>query len=372
MKSRESQTGEEIRENREPEKPQKHQKNFYPTQRDLRAIRWICEQGIATVDQVWMAIYKGEGSRSSKYAEERLRGLCKQGCLKRVRVFGSGATNYIGTIRGMNRLADLRDAQNRMYLPALPRRVNPVLYRHRMGLNLCRVFIETISRVDFWVNDRSLVSYAEDHFLSNQLRYLKSVLPDAYFQFQKSRWFLEYELTQKNKKKYQEKNTKYSSIDLYGIRGIIFIVETRAMERVLKSNYSGFTYEVFTLKELESGKVQKYLEHISEQDYQMTQQRRRNASSELDECVRQSLEIEEELKEVKEQLRLKQERVEQVKREKIAYSKRLIRFESTQKELKADLDRLERDISRLSGSVSELEEIKKSLKVRIERLKNGL
>ncbi|MEO5969120.1 MAG: hypothetical protein ABIQ95_04270 [Bdellovibrionia bacterium] len=37
----------------EKKKELKSKKRFFLTNRDLRAIRWIVEQGIATLDQVW-------------------------------------------------------------------------------------------------------------------------------------------------------------------------------------------------------------------------------------------------------------------------------------------------------------------------------
>lgn len=60
-------------------------KRFVFTERDQKALKWIAEQGVATVEQLWWAVWKNAESKSSKYAEERLRDMARGGYIKRER-----------------------------------------------------------------------------------------------------------------------------------------------------------------------------------------------------------------------------------------------------------------------------------------------
>jgi hypothetical protein len=133
-------------------------KRFVFTGRDEKALKWIAEQGVATVDQLWWAVWKNAESKSSKYAEERLRDMAKGGYIKRERVFGSGTTNYIVTQKGRY-LIDESYPDRKDFLPPVPKRVNDGQYGHTMALNWCRAYLERDPQVINWMSDRAIQSW---------------------------------------------------------------------------------------------------------------------------------------------------------------------------------------------------------------------
>lgn len=365
--------------NQKKKKPkEKGKKNFYPTQRDLRAVRWICEQGIAQVEDVWLAIYKGSESKSSRYAEERLRGLCRLGYLKRIRVFGSGTTNYVPTLRGLNHLSELKssdDPQRKVPLPSLPRAVKVASYAHRVGLNKCRAYIQSDPRVTVWVNDRSLPAHAEAYFQDEMKKFLKTARPDAYFLFSGVRWFLEYEITQKNKKMYSAKKDRYSSMwHYYGIRGVVFVVLTESLRKIIERNYENtrFAFAIFTEQELREGKVQEYLERVHLSDERKTQEERNSILAELAKYEEGLASNSEELKRKREELRSWKEELDQANEELVAYRKRLIKFDATEARLKSELEKLEQEVIKLEWQEKTLIEAESRYKLYIESTTKSL
>jgi hypothetical protein len=235
----------------------KYGKRFIFTERDQKALKWIAEQGVATVEQLWWVAWKDEESKSSKYADERLRVMARGSYLKRERVFGSGATNYIVTQKGRD-LVDEAYPDRKAFLPPVPKRVNDGQYRHTMALNWCRVFLEKDDQVTHWVSDRAIQSWLKrrksEGSLEDWIREIERISPDACFKYQGERWLFEYEATQKNKAKYQKKAEAISWSD----HRVIFVTATSGLKAIL-AKYFKRGCIIFTLDELKQGKVTAFL-----------------------------------------------------------------------------------------------------------------
>ena len=71
------------------------------TERDVGAIRWICEQGAMTVDQLWSAVWNEAGHSSSpRYSYERVLFLERAGFIEGVRTPYNLKTYFRATKRG--------------------------------------------------------------------------------------------------------------------------------------------------------------------------------------------------------------------------------------------------------------------------------
>jgi hypothetical protein len=63
-------------------------------ERDIRGLKWLSEQGAATIEQLWRAVWKLQDSDSSNYAYRRTRNLFDAGFVKVVKSPTSGKTFY--------------------------------------------------------------------------------------------------------------------------------------------------------------------------------------------------------------------------------------------------------------------------------------
>lgn len=237
-------------------------KRFVFTDRDKKALKWIAEQGVGTVEQLWWAIWKSEGSKSAKYAEERLRDMAKGGYIKRERVFGSGTTNYLITQKGRFSVEESYP-DRKEFLPPVPRRVNDGQYRHTMALNWCRIYLEQDDQLKNWMSDRAVQSWLRRRegkgSMGDWLWKIDQISPDACFEYGGERWLFEYEATQKNKAKYQEKAIALPFRSNELIEGIIFVAATPGLKEILEKYFSSMACVIFTREELKQGKVITFL-----------------------------------------------------------------------------------------------------------------
>ena len=354
----------------EKKKEQKSKKRFFLTKRDLRAIRWIAEQGIVTLDQVWRAVWKGESSKSSKYAEERLRGITQAGGLKRERVFGSGTSNYMATQKGITFLSGSGlDQSDWLRIPPVLRKHDLVQYRHRMGLNECRLYLRSQSAITHWVGERALVPYMNRYFKADTVSYIRKVVPDAYFQYEGTRWLLEFELTQKNKKKYEAKNKKYRDLYYYSFRGVIFIAANESIKKVLDKNLERFSFGVFTLDELRDGKVELFLERVKRADEAKQIESKRKNMQEIDMAEQSHARLKREFLALKKDYDHKSNQSEIARQSLQGFENSIIKFPGRRETLTSDFEKARDEANLAYKKQEELEKELKFLNERIERLK---
>lgn len=243
----------------------RYDKAFRFTDRDKKALKWIAEQGTATVEQVWCAVWKDAESKSSKYSDERLRAMAKGGYIKRERVFGSGTTNYLITQKGRY-LVEETFPDRKEFFPPVPRRIDSGQYGHTMALNWCRIYLEKDPNVANWMSDRAVQSWLKRReykgSLGDWMRDIDKVSPDACFEYRGERWLFEYEATQKNKTKYEE---KAETLPWWGdetIQGVIFVAATGNLKAILEKHFESKyrAFVIFTLDELKQGVVLSYLQ----------------------------------------------------------------------------------------------------------------
>lgn len=251
------------------EKPEKNPR-FVMTLRDLAALKWLAEQGVATIEQLWEAAWKTEESKSHRYAEERLRKMAVGGWVQSERVFGSGTANYRITPKGRKSVIesypDLAD-----FFPPAPKKINDFYYKHNMSLNWCRVYLQC-PEIQRWQSDRAIRAlfkkgkYSAESELGTAIT---KISPDALFYYHDQLWLLEYEGTQKNQTKYKEKAEKTARIDFYSsyysgpkteIQGILFIAATPGLKAILQKHFKEKRTFVFTIDELKAGAVRGLLE----------------------------------------------------------------------------------------------------------------
>lgn len=237
---------------------------FRFSDKDRAALRWLAEQGTASVEQLWWAAWKSEVSSSASYADERLRKLAVGGFIKRERVYGSGRTNYIITERGMREVKE-SDPDRADYYPAVPRKIDVREYGHTMALNWCRIFLEKAGEglVRHWMSDRAVRSWVSRGESRGQVldwgREIERISPDACFEYMGKRWLLEYEGTQKNKTRYQEKALELPYRSTSAVRGVLFIAATEKLKGVLWEHFRHRECRCFTFDELKEGHVIGYL-----------------------------------------------------------------------------------------------------------------
>ena len=259
---------------------------FRFSDKDRKALRWLAEQGTASVEQLWWSAFKSETSSSPNYADERLRKMAVGGFIKRERVFGSGRTNYIITDRGMREVKE-SDPDRADFYPAVPRKIDVREYGHTMALNWCRLFLEKdgLGQVQYWMSDRAVRSWIARRenkgSMSDWSREIARISPDACFEFMGSRWLLEYEGTQKNKTKYQDKARALPYGRTGAVRGVIFIAATAKLKLTLESYFKVYECKCFTFDELKEGKVISYLREKHASDEKQAQERLETKAKEV-------------------------------------------------------------------------------------------
>ena len=329
-------------------------------EKDRKALRWLAEQGTASVEQLWWAGWKSEKSRSPNYADERLRKIATSGFIKRERVFGSGRTNYIITDLGMREVKEA-DPDRTDFYPATPRRVDLREYGHTMALNWCRLYLETegAGQIKNWMSDRAIRSWTakREHqgAVPDWCREIGRVSPDACFEYLGQRWLLEFEGTQKNKGKYQDKARSLPFGKTPSIRGVIFIAATEKLKNTLDQHFSFYEGESFTLDELKEGKVITYLIDTVHGD---EKQQRDRVEAKAKECVVLRKNIERIMAEKKSVelliLNAKQE-IQKAKEACVEYGRRLISFQEKRDELSSVLASRDEVLWRLSRQASQLD-----------------
>ena len=66
-------------------------------ERDIKACRFVCEQGVMTVDQLWRAVWWSPESNSPRYAYDRVSFLERAGFFEGVRTSYSLKTYFKAT-----------------------------------------------------------------------------------------------------------------------------------------------------------------------------------------------------------------------------------------------------------------------------------
>lgn len=111
--------------------------------------------------------------------------------------------------------------------------------------------------------------------LGDWIRDIDKVSPDACFEYQGERWLFEYEATQKNKTKYEEKAKVLPWSSSETIRGVIFVAATSGLKAILAKHFRHGECVIFTREELKQGKVTSFLKATWEKQEEEQRERER-------------------------------------------------------------------------------------------------
>lgn len=167
------------------------------TLRDGFACRFVCEQGAATVDQLWRAVWWSDASRSARYAYERVLFLERSGFLEPMRTPFSLKT-YFKATRQAQELAGT-SAQGSGLIPLAAPSITEI--PHVDGLTELRLSILQAGKASDWRTDRVLVidpSFPKERFYGH--------IPDAIWTtVSGKRVAVEYERTRKGAVRVRQK-----------------------------------------------------------------------------------------------------------------------------------------------------------------------
>lgn len=159
------------------------------TKRDVKACRFVCEQGVMTVDQLWKAVWWSPDSNSPRYAYDRVLFLTRSGFLEGMRSPYSLKT-YFKATRFAQELASQAGEGESLIPLATPSLAE---IGHADGLNELRLAVSMAQPTALWKTDRVLVidpAFPRERFYSH--------VPDAIWTTPKgSRIAVEYERTRK-------------------------------------------------------------------------------------------------------------------------------------------------------------------------------
>lgn len=161
------------------------------TARDRIACRWVCEQGVMTVDQLWRAVWWSNESQSARYAYDRVKFLSDAGFLVGVRTHFSLKVYFKATKLAQSVTEELLDAQSGEMVPLASPKISEV--PHADGLTELRLMTLRANKCTSWKTDRVLVldaAFPKERFYGH--------LPDAIWTTPLGRRIaVEYERTRK-------------------------------------------------------------------------------------------------------------------------------------------------------------------------------
>lgn len=159
------------------------------TERDVKACRFVCEQGVMTVEQLWRACWWSPESNSPRYAYDRVLFLTRAGFLEGMRSPYSLKTYFKATRLAQELVSSAGEGVNLIPLATPP--INEI--GHADGLTELRLAVQRSQPAATWRSDRVLVidpSFPRERFYSH--------VPDAIWTTPKgSRIGVEYERTRK-------------------------------------------------------------------------------------------------------------------------------------------------------------------------------
>jgi hypothetical protein len=168
------------------------------TERDVAAMRWICEQGAMTVEQIWNAVWHSGVSQSPRYAYERVLFLERARFLEKVKTPGSLKGHYRALRTGVAIVSER--SREITSIPSSRVPINEI--PHVDVLTEVRLAVLRSGRLGEWRTDRMLMldpAFPRDRF--------EHAVPDAIWTTKKQgrRVAVEYERTRKGRTRIKQK-----------------------------------------------------------------------------------------------------------------------------------------------------------------------
>lgn len=159
------------------------------TERDALACRWVCEQGVMTVDQLWRAVWWSPESNSPRYAYDRVLFLERAGFFEAIRSAYSLKTYFKATRTAQD--VAMAAGQGVSLIPLSTPPITEI--GHADGMTELRLFVLRSQPSALWRSDRVLVidpEFPRERFYGH--------VPDAIWTTPKgARIAVEYERTRK-------------------------------------------------------------------------------------------------------------------------------------------------------------------------------
>jgi len=180
---------------------------FRLTPREIELLEFVLDQKFAGTDALYIRFYQGEGSKSPRYAIERLQLLSKYGFLRPKRVYTEPRTYYLATDLAQHTIQSLRPDRT---VSEPPTEIDFRTFEHDKRVTLCRAVREKRGEVKNWLSERRL---KQEWTAANGYRLSREYMPDAiYTNRAGGRVAFELELSPKTRERYAKKVSRFLEV----------------------------------------------------------------------------------------------------------------------------------------------------------------
>lgn len=177
------------------------------TPREIELLEFVLDQKFAGRDALYLRFYQVAGSKSTRYAEERLQGLAKHGFLRAKRVYTEAMMVYLASTVAHAVIQSLRPERTVSW-PI--EEIDLRTYEHDKRVTLCRAVREKNREVTDWLSERRL---KQEWSAANGYRLNREYMPDAIFTNRSGgRVAFELELAPKTRERYAKKVSRFMEV----------------------------------------------------------------------------------------------------------------------------------------------------------------
>ena len=182
------------------------QLGFRLTSRELDLLEFVLDQKFSGIDAMYPRFYAVDGSKSQRYAAERIQLLRRHGFLRAQNVYTDPKLFYVVTPMGRDVLQNMRPGRRQLE-PV--ESIDPRTFEHDWRVTLCRAYREGGGQAQEWVSERRLK--AEWATLSGKLS--REYCPDAIYTNRRGeRVAFELELAPKTRERHAKKISRFLNV----------------------------------------------------------------------------------------------------------------------------------------------------------------
>ncbi len=180
---------------------------FRLTTREIDLLEFVLDQKFAGTDALYIRFFQGEGSKSPRYAVERLQLLSKCGFLRPKRVYTEPKSYYLATDLAQTTLQSLRPDRT---ISEPPTEIDFRTFEHDKRVTMCRASREKKGEVKEWLSERRL---KQEWTAANGYRLSREYMPDAiYTNGAGGRVAFELELSPKTRERHVKKVSRFLEV----------------------------------------------------------------------------------------------------------------------------------------------------------------
>lgn len=182
------------------------QLGFRLTSRELDLLEFVLDQKFAGIDALYQRFYAVDGSKSQRYAAERVQLLRRHGFLRAQSVYTEPKLFYVATPLAKDVLQSQRPGKRQ--LDAVES-IDPRTFEHDSRVTLCRAHREGSGQAQEWVSERRLK--AEWATLSGKLS--REYCPDGVYTNRRGeKVAFELELSPKTRERHAKKISRFLNV----------------------------------------------------------------------------------------------------------------------------------------------------------------